>query len=311
MRLETLGYLVDIAETHSINATAGRLFVSQQNISRAIKSLETELQCQLLERSYTGVSLTAEGAVLVDKAQLILNLMASVKEDLHTLQPREESDLTGRLRVRANHQANHTVMAEIVARFVKEHPHVTLSISASAVPEIPGALERGEADVALAGYSPHAFAANTPRSEVLAQLARHRLCADSVMICLSRELGLGQRSFLRPSDIWDVPQISMGAQSLINEVIFRGTQKPFLLVEASTKEQFKQTIAAGLGFGLSSTLDMKLNYTKDERERLAFLPLVDDQNDIVYEILCMPGQEVDPLVAAFMETVELFFKIHA
>ena len=47
MRTEQLKYLVDVAETGSMNKTAERLFVSPQAVSKAIKQLEEELGVDL------------------------------------------------------------------------------------------------------------------------------------------------------------------------------------------------------------------------------------------------------------------------
>ncbi len=61
MRLEVLEYLLDIHETHSITQTADKYFISHQALSKAIRSLEKELQLTLLLRSKQGVRFTPAG----------------------------------------------------------------------------------------------------------------------------------------------------------------------------------------------------------------------------------------------------------
>ena len=48
MNLMHLKYAVEVSETGSINKAAERLFVSQPNLSRAIKELEASLGVQFL-----------------------------------------------------------------------------------------------------------------------------------------------------------------------------------------------------------------------------------------------------------------------
>lgn len=307
MRLETLAYLVDIAETRSISATAGRLFVSQQNISRAIKSLENELDCQLLDRSYTGVSLTPEGAVVVEKAQVILNIMQSIKQDLHNMQPPSASSLQGQLRIVVNHQASNTLMPHILSLFIKEHPRIAVTIATAEAPRIPDLLLAGTYDLALTGISPHTVAPGSDYEAALNALDCEKFYSDTVMICLSPQLHLAHRAILRPADICDLPEISMGHMAPIHQVLFRDTRQPFSILETSSKEQFKHAIAEGLGFGLSNTIDMKLNYSHEEKKRLVFLPLIDEKNDIVYQLLCMPTRKTEPNIAAFAKAVSMFF----
>lgn len=61
MTIQQLQYLVAIAQNNSINSAAQSLFVSQSNLSKAIKQLETELGFQILERRPRGVAFTNRG----------------------------------------------------------------------------------------------------------------------------------------------------------------------------------------------------------------------------------------------------------
>ena len=54
MNLLHLKYAVEIADTGSINRAAENLYVSQPNLSRAIKELEASLGVVLFERSKKG-----------------------------------------------------------------------------------------------------------------------------------------------------------------------------------------------------------------------------------------------------------------
>ena len=72
MQLQTLRYFLDIAQTHSINQSAKKFFVSQQVMSKSIKNLEIELAVKLLNRTKTGVTLTLAGEVLLNRAQEII-----------------------------------------------------------------------------------------------------------------------------------------------------------------------------------------------------------------------------------------------
>ena len=73
MRMEQLRCLVDIAETHSITATAQRLFMTQPAVSKSIKQLEKEVGMELLVRTNIGVYLTEQGIELVAYARRILD----------------------------------------------------------------------------------------------------------------------------------------------------------------------------------------------------------------------------------------------
>ena len=61
MRIDYLIYFLNVTQTRSINISAKQLYISQQSLSRAIKTLEEEIGAPLLKRHYYGVELTEVG----------------------------------------------------------------------------------------------------------------------------------------------------------------------------------------------------------------------------------------------------------
>ena len=71
MNLVHLKYAVEVAETGSINKASEKLYVSQPNLSRAIKELEASLGVTIFDRSAKGMVLTPDGEVFVRYARSI------------------------------------------------------------------------------------------------------------------------------------------------------------------------------------------------------------------------------------------------
>ena len=72
MTLQQLRYLIAIAEYGSINAAAQNLYVSQSNLSTAVKELERELGITIFTRSNRGVTLTNDGTELLGYARQVI-----------------------------------------------------------------------------------------------------------------------------------------------------------------------------------------------------------------------------------------------
>jgi DNA-binding transcriptional LysR family regulator len=72
MTLQQLRYLIAVSEHRSINAAAQNLYVSQSNLSTAIKELERELGITIFTRSNRGVTLTNDGAELLGYARQVI-----------------------------------------------------------------------------------------------------------------------------------------------------------------------------------------------------------------------------------------------
>ena len=67
-------YAVKVAEYHSINKAAEVLYISQPNLSRAIRELEQETGIIIFNRTPQGVTVTFAGEELLSHARIILEL---------------------------------------------------------------------------------------------------------------------------------------------------------------------------------------------------------------------------------------------
>ena len=72
MTLQQLRYLIAISEHNSINAAAQHLYVSQSNLSTAMKELERELGITIFTRTNRGVVLTNDGSELLSYARQVV-----------------------------------------------------------------------------------------------------------------------------------------------------------------------------------------------------------------------------------------------
>ncbi len=81
MRLEQFQYLIVISQSPSLSVAAEKLHLTPQALSMSITAMEQELGMIVLNRTYKGVTLTAEGQQVVDIAgHFLLALTAIVKQ---------------------------------------------------------------------------------------------------------------------------------------------------------------------------------------------------------------------------------------
>lgn len=72
MYLEQLNYFIEVANTKSMSTAGHNLHVTQQNISKSIKQLESELGLQLFSRTPHGIFLTEVGkSVYIDALEIL------------------------------------------------------------------------------------------------------------------------------------------------------------------------------------------------------------------------------------------------
>ena len=77
MTIQQLQYVLEISRTGSVSKAAKTLYLSQPNLSNAIKNLENELGITIFERTPMGMQLTASGMKLAKKAT---SIMADIQE---------------------------------------------------------------------------------------------------------------------------------------------------------------------------------------------------------------------------------------
>ena len=72
MTIQQCKYVLEILKMGSFNEAAKTLYVAQSSLSASVKSLETELNIKIFERSNNGVCLTSDGAEFVRYASQII-----------------------------------------------------------------------------------------------------------------------------------------------------------------------------------------------------------------------------------------------
>lgn len=114
MNIEQLFYAIEIADTGSFSQAARNLYVSQPNLSQAIKKLEQQAGISLFIRTPSGVVPTPEGSLLIDRFRII----KQEHDQLEALM--QKPILPHRLRLRVavlNSNRANSIFAEITRRY--------------------------------------------------------------------------------------------------------------------------------------------------------------------------------------------------
>lgn len=80
MTFQQLKYVITVAETGTITEAAGKLYVSQPSLTKAIHELEKEMNIVIFNRTNKGISLSREGDEFLGYARQVLD-RAAILED--------------------------------------------------------------------------------------------------------------------------------------------------------------------------------------------------------------------------------------
>ncbi|KEO73747.1 LysR family transcriptional regulator [Anditalea andensis] len=93
MELQQIKYFLALAQELHFWNTAEKIFITQSALSRQIKALEDELGLKLFERTKRSVKLTAAGAFLRDKWELMLDEIDLIHRQAKKLQDGESGSI--------------------------------------------------------------------------------------------------------------------------------------------------------------------------------------------------------------------------
>ena len=149
METARLRAFIESAQNGSIKAAADALGYTPSAISQLVTALEKELGLTLFVRSQKGVTLTAEGTLLVPLVRSYLQR----EEEIYQFADELKGIVTGKVAIAAYPSVATTWLPEIVRKFKNDFPGIQISIMECIRSDIFHHFEQNEADLAFFAYS--------------------------------------------------------------------------------------------------------------------------------------------------------------
>lgn len=134
-----------VARTGNISQASRELFISQPAISKAIRKLEENLGTRLFIRNSRGVFLSEEGKILYEHTKTAFQ---EIEEGEERIKRRTELEI-GQLRLGVSTTLCRFILLPYLKSFVKEHPHIKITIHCQPTLETLEYIEKGQIDVGL------------------------------------------------------------------------------------------------------------------------------------------------------------------
>lgn len=232
-----------VAREGSFTRAAARLFISQPAVTGHVKALEEHYQITLLRRTARRVELTEEGTRLA----AITRAMFGLAEEAQAMLEANRQLLTGRLEVAAD--GPHQVMP-MLARLRERYPGITVNLRLGNARETLAALLSEHADVAVL-------------TEVEARHGLHLQSLGASRICVLLPAG---HPWAMTDD--DVPLAELDQQIMLlrepgsitrrtfDQACQQAQVQPRVLLELDSREAVTEAVAAHLGMGIVSSLEI-------------------------------------------------------
>ena len=132
-----------VAKYQNITKASEILITTQPAVSKAIKNLENQLNCNLFIRSKKGVKLTEDGLKLYEASKKVLSIMnGAIKEISET---KTVNLVVGKI-------LTEKVVLPYVSLFIDKYPYIKINFSENSIEGIKEKLRNKEADAAVGYY---------------------------------------------------------------------------------------------------------------------------------------------------------------
>jgi DNA-binding transcriptional LysR family regulator len=256
-----LHYFAVAAEENNLHRAAERLFISQPPLSRHIKRLEERLGLALFVRHTKGLSLTEDGARVLETIRPLLNLQAKTSRQLEALaKPSEKVFVMG-----FTTAFEQGVFAGMEVR-MRERYGKRLRVVRETSPRLVRNMRKGKLDAALV-----ALPLDAPGLTVMPLQYNESLAAvlpESWPEAKSK--GLSLQTFNGKPLFWFHRESNPAFFDYTRGVFVHAGFAPVFLEEPAEHDVLLALIAAGRGMGLIPS-----SFAAVRREGVAFVPIVE------------------------------------
>lgn len=225
MDLSQIRYFNAVARHGSFSAAAKALGISQPGLTKAVRRLETSLECALFTRLPRGVALTPQGNALLRHARLLETQLQDAREEVRAL----ERGAIGELRIGAGPSWLGRALPRIVAEMAVRYPGLRFQVVGGFNGSLMEALRIGDLDLVVS-----ALPDRSP-----AGLRAIPLTTDTISVVARSNHPLRAKRALRPSSTLAYSWVLPGRDVLSRlrlEALFRvaGIEPPIARIESDS-----------------------------------------------------------------------------
>ena len=138
-----------VGKYRSISRAAKELSNSQPNISRSMKNMENELGCKLLERTHTGVNLTAEGELLYKHIEFAQKHFEAARAALEMRNNPQKKKLYLGFSIGISELVLYKAILPVVGDFMKNHEDISIRVINDSTLNLITGVDEGMVDLAV------------------------------------------------------------------------------------------------------------------------------------------------------------------
>ena len=286
MEIRTLKYFLAVAREENMTRAAEQLHVTQPTLSKALKSLENELDKKLFTRHSFSIRLTDEGVLLRERAEDLISMADKIEKEFLSL-----DDITGGelfLGLAESYQIEY--VAKAIKAFKERYPKLHYHIISGDTEQVADKLQKGILDFVVLAEEPD------PRKYDFIPFPE----ADVWGLVFPADDALAAKDQISLSDLIGLP-LFCSEQAWIHEFkAWAGNKYNELHLEGSFRLSYNGSIFAKAGLGYLLTFDKLIDISQDSG--LVFRPLTPRLETKLF-LVWKKYQTHTPIAERFLEQI--------
>lgn len=283
MDIKQLQYLVRIIELGSFSRAAEEMNISPSALSYQMTRLEDELRVRLFDRHSRGVTPTAAGQIVMDRAYKIQNEINNLKADVLL----SEREPIGEVILATPPSISALLLSKILPRLKDEMPEVKIALREGVPLVINDLLVHGKVDIAI----------------------QFDIDAGSDLIALPLILDrlhlIGSNILERPSGEFVAPNFLNGLNFILPSIWFTirrdfdqlmrdANIAPAAIIESDAISATKQLVADGVGYAVLPRFSV---FSEKAGDELWAIPIADARPRIALNLVYLKHRQLTPAAA--------------
>lgn len=239
MELRQLQYTIQIAKEKNFSRAAEKLHIAQPSLSQQLSKLEKEIGVLLFQRNTNSVELTHAGALFVEKAQTILDLVEQLKQEMDDIsQMRSGKLIVGSLPITGSH-----ILPLVLPVFQQRFPDIEIALVEETTANLESLAANGQTDICLLSLplaEPSLVYREIKEEEILLAVPPRHDLANKKRNNLVEIGKLRQEPFI-------VLKKGQGFRQITLDLCQTAGFDPHIVFESGNIETVQSLVAAGMG----------------------------------------------------------------
>jgi len=288
MEMSQIKYVLAAARALNFTKAAQDCNVSQPALTKAVKTLESEMGAPLFHREGKRVLLSDFGKRMLPHLQRIMD----EAEVAHDLAQNFKLLIKVPVRLGVMSTVGHLRFARFLGQFEQAHEGVELSVSEDSVERLKARLYDGEIDLAVLN----------PLDGLGDDFHARELYKERYIVIFPPEHPLGERNAIKLSDLSGEPYVDRLAcemREMVTAVCEQRNIDLYARFRSEREDWVQAMVLARIGFAFMPEYSVSL-------PGLLQRPLIEPEVERSISLVSVPGRPFSPAVQAFVRSAQAF-----